>query len=236
MRMALMQPYFFPYLGYFSLMAAVDVFVAYDNVQYSRPGWINRNRILRDGAAEWWTAVLTDAPHRHDINQRHYRDWPVQRQALLQRLRDRYRKAPRRDAALALVAAVLPEDEPNVARCNARLLAGLATALGLGCRLRLASELPHDRTLRGEDRVIALCQAIGARTYVNSPGGMALYDANRFAAAGIELRFVRATPAPYPQAGEAFVPWLSIVDLLMFLPLDEVARRVQQYELVEAGA
>lgn len=235
MIVALMQPYFFPYIGYFSLMAAADVFLAYDNVQYTRPGWINRNRILRDGMPDWWTAVVTDAPHTADINQRHYRDWPTQRRRMLDLLAQRYRRAPHREAGLALVEQALAADEDNVARCNTRLLAVLADALDLGCRIEFASDVPHDPALRGVDRVLAICAAMGATTYVNSPGGMALYRPADFEACGIALRFVQPEPEPYAQFGESFVPWLSIVDALMFLPLPEVARRVRQFRLVEAA-
>lgn len=234
MIVALMQPYFFPYIGYFSLMAAADVFIAYDNVQYTRPGWINRNRILRDGAPDWWTAVVADAPHTLDINQRRYRDWPVQRRKLIDLLAQRYRRAPQRDSALALVEQALLGDEDNVAWCNTRILAVLADALGLGCRIEFASDVPHDPAMRGVDRVLSICAAKQATTYVNSPGGMALYRAADFEARGIALRFVRPEPGPYPQASEAFVPWLSIVDALMHLPLDAVAARLRQYRLVEA--
>ena len=236
MIVALMQPYFFPYIGYFSLMAAADVFIAYDSVQYSRPGWINRNRILKDGAPDWWTAVVADAPHTAQIREREYRDWPRQRGQLLDRLRERYRRAPQVRDGLALVEAVLPSDEPNVARCNARLLEGLAQAFGLRCALRMASAVTHDDALKGEERVLALCAAAGATTYVNSPGGVGLYSADVFAARGVALRFVKPEPEPYAQGGHDFVPWLSIVDALMHLPVADVARRVQQYRLVEANA
>ena len=232
---ALMQPYFFPYIGYFSLMAAVDVFIAYDNVQYTRPGWINRNRILRDGAPEWWTAVVADAPHTLDINQRHYRDWSVQRRKLLDLLAQRYRRAPERDSGFALIEEALSSDEDNVARCNTQVLTVLARALGLGCRIAYASGIAGAVGARGVDRVLGFCAATGATTYVNSPGGMALYRDADFRAQGIALRFVKPEPDDYPQAGQPFVPWLSIVDALMFLPVDQVARRVRQFRLVEGS-
>ena len=236
MIVALMQPYFFPYLGYFSLMAAVDVFIAYDNVQYSRPGWINRNRILRDGAPDWLTAVVADAPHTADINQRTYRDWKTQRHSVLELLFQRYRRAPHRVDGLGLVERALSIDDDNVARCNTRLVGMLASALGLSCRIETASAIPHDRELKGVDRVLAICAEAGARTYVNSPGGLALYHAGDFAAQNMALRFVQPKPDSYLQGGSDFVSNLSIIDALMFLPLDEVRRRVLQYQVIEAVA
>jgi hypothetical protein len=234
MIVALMQPYFFPYIGYFSLMAAADVFIAYDNVQYTRPGWINRNRILRNGAPDWWTAVVADAPHTSDINQRQYRDWPAQRRKLIDLLAQRYRRAPHRASGMALVEQALPTDEDNVARCNTRLLSVLAGAFSLRCRVMFASDVPHATALRGVERVLSVCDAVGATTYVNSPGGLSLYRADDFSVRGVALRFVKPEPDTYVQGDQPFVPWLSIVDALMFLPIDDVARRVRQYRLVEA--
>ena len=229
-----MQPYFFPYLGYFSLMAAVDVFLVYDNVQYSRPGWINRNRLLREGAPDWWTATVEDAPHQLDINQRRYQNWAQQRGRLFDRLRDRYRGAANSATGMALVDAALPTDEDNVARCNAALLTTLVKALGLKCDIRMASSIAQDRALSGEARVLALCKAVGGSSYVNSPGGMGLYSPSTFVEHGLELRFVEASPAAYPQFGAPFVPGLSIVDALMFLPMDAVVERIEQFNLVES--
>ncbi len=233
MRVALMQPYFFPYLGYFSLMAAVDVFVVYDNVQYSRPGWINRNRLLRNGAPEWWTATVEDAPHQLDINQRRYQSWPQQRRRLLDHLRERYRRAANASVGMALVDAALTSDQDNVAHVNAALLTHLAKALGLQCDIRMASSMAQDTGLSGEARVLDLCKAFGGTTYVNSPGGMGLYAPSAFAKHGLELRFVEASPAAYPQFDAPFVPALSIVDALMFLPTVAVAERVAQFNVVE---
>lgn len=236
MIVALMQPYFFPYLGYYGLLAAADVFVAYDNVQFEKHGWVNRNRILRDGAPEWWTAPVAAAPLATTIAARRYHDWPRQRARLLDRLRQRYRRAPRREDAIDLGASAMDPDDDGVAGSNLHALRTVATALGLRARILCASEVPHDDTLRGQDRVLAICAALGADTYVNAIGGTALYDPDAFAARGIALRFLRPRPEPYAQGDQGFVPNLSILDALMFLPVDEVARRVAQFDLVTGHA
>ncbi len=231
-----MQPYFFPYLGYYGLLVAADVFVAYDNVQFEKHGWVNRNRILRDGGPEWWTAPVAAAPLASTIAERRYHDWERQRARLLARLRDRYRRAPRRDDALDLGAAAMDPDQHAVADANLHGLRTIAATLGLRARIVRASDVPHDVHLRGQDRVLAICAALGADTYVNAIGGTTLYDADAFAARGVALRFLRPRPEPYAQGGEGFVPNLSIIDALMFLPVDEVARRVAQFDLVTGNA
>ncbi len=231
-----MQPYFFPYLGYYGLLAAADVFVAYDNVQFEKHGWVNRNRILHGGAPEWWTAPVAAAPLASTIGERRYHDWPRQRTRLLGRLRERYRHAPRRDDALDLGAVAMDADHDGVAEANLHGLRTVAATLGLRARILRASEVPHDTRLRGQDRVLAICAALGADTYVNAIGGTTLYDADTFAARGIDLRFLHPRPEPYPQGSESFVPNLSILDALMVLPVDEVARRVTQFDLVGGHA
>lgn len=231
-----MQPYFFPYLGYYGLLVAADVFVAYDNVQFEKHGWVNRNRILRDGGPEWWTAPVASAPLASTIAERRYHDWERQRARLLARLRDRYRRAPRRADALDLCAAAMDAGTDGVADINLHGLRTIAARLGLRVRILRASDVPHDAGLRGQQRVLAICAALGAGTYVNSIGGAALYDHAAFAARGIDLRFLRPRPDPYAQGGAEFVPNLSILDALMFLPVDEVAARVAQHDLVAGHA
>jgi hypothetical protein len=236
MIVALMQPYFFPYLGYYGLLAAADVFVAYDSVQFEKHGWVNRNRILRDGAPEWWTAPVAAAPLATTIADRRYHDWPRQRARLLGHLRERYRRAPRREEALDLGAVALDPACDGVAEANLHGLRTMAATLGLRARILRASEVPHDASLRGQDRVLAICTALGADTYVNAIGGTTLYDHAAFAARGVDLRFLRPRPDAYDQGNGAFVPNLSILDALMFLPVDEVARRVAQFDLVTGHA
>lgn len=236
MIVALMQPYFFPYLGYYGLLQAADVFVAYDSVQFEKHGWVNRNRILRGGAPEWWTAPVASAPLASTIAERRYHDWPRQRGRLLDQLRERYRRAPRRDEAIDLGAVAMDAGTDGVAEANLHGLRTVAATLGLRARILRASEVPHDAGLRGQDRVLAICAALGADTYVNAIGGTTLYDHAAFAARGIELRFLHPRPEPYAQAGNGFVPNLSILDALMFLPVDEVARRVAQFDLVSGHA
>lgn len=236
MIVALMQPYFFPYVGYYGLLAAADVFVAYDSVQFEKHGWVNRNRILHGGAPEWWTAPVASAPLASTIAQRRYHDWPRQRTRLLGHLRERYRRAPRREEALNLGAVAMDPARDGVAEANLHGLRTMAATLGLRARIVSASEVPHDASLRGQDRVLAICTALGADTYVNAIGGTTLYDHAAFEARGIELRFLRPRPEPYAQGDAEFVPNLSILDALMFLPVDEVARRATQFDLVAGHA
>lgn len=233
MIVSIMQPYFFPYLGYFQLIHASDAFVAYDTAQYSRGGWINRNRILGDGGPRWFTLPVAHDDITLPIHGRRYADADGgARQQLLRKLDNQYRRAPHFAATMALLEPLLLDREANVAAYNLRLLQGLCVHLGIGTRIELASRLPATDGLRGQDTVLALCRGLGATSYLNSIGGTALYSAEDFAREGLGLRFLRSDAPPYPQFAGDPVPGLSIIDVLMFNDRARIAAMLDRYNLV----
>jgi hypothetical protein len=223
MIVAIMQPYFFPYIGYFQLMDAVDVFVFYDDAQYMKGGWVNRNRILQHGRPAWWTFPIIREDYRLPIRERRYGRTPEQLRSLLGKLEGAYRNAPHFASVHTLVAEYLAHEEPGVAPFNQFHLTGLAKHLGIRCEFVSSSSIDHDAALGGQDRVIELCRRLGATHYLNASGGRALYDAASFAAAGMELGFVDPEPTQYRQFDAPHVPFLSIVDVLMFNALPEAS-------------
>ena len=230
MNVAIMQPYFLPYVGYFQLISAVDEFVVYDNIKYTKKGWINRNRYLLDGRAATFSVPIRKDPDYLDIAQRSLAA-DFDRRKLLAQLREPYRKAPYFDPTYALLEQVV-----NVAstRLYDFLLEGLQLTcqhLSLSTRLRTASEIPADHSLRAQDRVIAIASRIGADRYINPIGGTDLYSKKCFAEAGIDLRFLQAGSIEYPQFGNPFVPWLSILDMLMFNGAERTRHLLSNYEL-----
>jgi len=228
---AVMQPYLFPYIGYFQLMRAVDVFVFYDDVQYMKGGWINRNRILVNAAPGWLTLPVKREGLELDIDKRSYiRGAPDEK--IKRQLRASYTKAPYFDATYALVDELLGNQEDNVARFNAYLLTKLAEHLGLRCTFATSSQIAKPDYLHGEPRVIDLCRRIGADTYVNSIGGLSLYDGRTWKTAGMELRFLRSEAHDYPQFGGVRVGSLSILDVLMFNSVEQIQEMLDQYAFV----
>lgn len=223
MIVAVMQPYLFPYIGYFQLIAACDLFVLYDDVQYIRGGWINRNRILLGGAPHWLTLPVERAPLATQINDMRYRRTPQEWRRLDALLAQAYRKAPQWPHADALFRDAMACPETSVGGFNDNALRLVCAALGLERRIVRASELERDRSLAGQAAVIDICRRLGATRYLNAIGGVELYQPEPFAAAGIELAFVRPEPPAYQQFGEAFTPNLSILDVLMFCTPAEVS-------------
>ncbi len=232
MIVAIMQPYFFPYIGYFQLMRAVDRFVFYDDAQYMKGGWVNRNRILQHGDAAWWTFPIVRDDYRRPIRERRYATSPGQVRSLLGKLDGAYREAPHFAATRALAAGYLDADDISVSGFNMHHLTGIARTLDIPCEVLASSRVEHDRSLSGQARVIDLCRRLGATHYVNAIGGVGLYDAAAFERAGIELQFLRPATTTYPQLGEPHVPFLSILDVLMFNSRDQARHLLSQHELL----
>lgn len=213
-RVAVMQPYLFPYLGYWQMMHAVDTFIVYDDVQYTR-GWMNRNR-YRDGAsARWMTVPVAHGSLRTTILERRLAaDFERYREAILSKLENAYRDAPYFDQGIALARSGLTGGEGGGLLLDLLLhsMASVRELLGISTQLRLASQVEYDRTLPREERLIELCLAAGGATYYSLSGGRKLYSPERFAERGLALRFREFDETRESGTGEHA---LSIIDLVM---------------------
>lgn len=231
MRLAIMQPYFLPYIGYYQLIAAVDTFIVYDNIKYTKKGWINRNRILLNSSDVIFSLPLKkDSDVLNVVERKLATDFdPIK---LVNQFRGAYARAPYFNRVFPLLERIICCDERNLFLYINHSIVQMCEYLGITTEIRISSNIAIDHHLKGQDKVLALCQAVGADTYINSIGGMELYDRNTFRAQGIELKFLKAKPFEYPQFGAPFVPWLSIVDILMFNALDTVHTYIDtHYEL-----
>jgi hypothetical protein len=227
-----MQPYFLPYIGYFQLMRAVDLFVVYDEVKYTKRGWINRNRFLLNDKDEVFSLPLKSASDSHTIAQRQLAD-DFDRAKLLNRLLAAYRKAPCRDQTQPLLETVIGCHEANLFRYIHHSILRTSRHVSLETEVRVSSTIPFDPSLRAQEKVLAICEAVGADCYINPIGGTELYSPDVFASRGIELRFLKSRAFEYRQFDNEFVPWLSILDVLMFNPLAVVRDCLErQYDLI----
>jgi hypothetical protein len=220
-----MQPYLFPYVGYFQLMHAVDRFVVYDDVAFIKQGWVNRNRILINGQPSYFTVPIKHAssfaPIRDTLvdDGRQHARWI---EKTLKTIDNAYRRAPQFAHVFPLIEAVLKRPTSRVAELAVASLKAVAELLEIGTEWVDSSTLYGNAQLSGEERVLAICRAERATDYVNASGGRELYDRDRFAAAGLRLHFLQPRPIEYRQFNDPFVPWLSIVDVLMFNPIETV--------------
>ncbi|MDA8106807.1 MAG: WbqC family protein [Nitrospiraceae bacterium] len=227
-----MQPYFFPYIGYFQLIHAVDQFIIYDNIQYTKKGWINRNRFLQNGTDVTFSIPLKNDSDFLDIKDREI-STEFKRDRLLNQIREAYRRAPYFVQTFSLVEQIVQYEESNLFRFIYNSLVRTCKYLKIETRVVVSSNVPIDHSLKSQDKVLALCESVGATTYMNAIGGMELYSRETFRAKGIDLKFIKSKPFVYEQFGNEFIPWLSIVDVMMFNPLDAIRTCIStNYELI----
>jgi hypothetical protein len=229
MKLAIMQPYLFPYLGYFQLIRAVDAFVVYDDVNYIKGGWINRNFILAQGDKQLFTLSLQGASPNLLINQVSVGS---NQNKLIENIRHCYSKAPRFTAVFPLFESILKQQEKNLARFLDHQLRQICDYLGLHPKWYISSTLMKDNGLRGQEKVLAICEELGATHYINMPGGKSLYDRETFTSQGMQLSFIQPNAVDYPQISDEFVPNLSIIDVMMFNDKEQCAKLLEEYELV----
>lgn len=189
MRIAVMQPYFLPYTGYFRLFSACDLFVIFDDVQFPRRGWVHRNRFTdANGRLEWLTLPLEKGPQATTtIADLRFR---IDAQ---QRLAEQVARFPLFLAPAVelrpMVARVLQPRESPLTYLES-LLVMAKDALGLATPTLRSSSLSIDPDIHGWERLVAIVRALGADTYVNAPGGRELYSPEVFRKSGVALRFL----------------------------------------------
>ncbi len=235
MKVAIMQPYFFPYLGYFQLMNAVDIFVVYDNVEFSKKGWIQRNRMLLNGKEELFSLPLKRASDFLDIRERHLADNYLEtNKKTLRKLENAYSKAPNFKKIFPIIQkCFLFEDHKNLFEFLLFSIKEMRSLLNLNSELKVSSHLEGDERLKNKMRVIRLCQILNATTYINPIGGQKLYNKSEFENQGVLLKFLKMEEFSYSQQGvKDFVPWLSTIDVLMYNDMSIVATLLDKYELI----
>lgn len=227
-----MQPYFLPYIGYFQLLASVDQFIVYDNIKYTKKGWINRNRMLLNGRDAMFSLPLKKGSDLLDVVERELAA-DFDRTKLLNQFKGAYGRAAQFESTYPILERIVLHEEANLFRYIHHSIVQLCEHLSIDTDIRISSEMHIDHELKSQDKVLALCKAAGADTYINTIGGIELYAKADFRIQGIDLQFIKTKPFEYAQFGDAFVPWLSILDVLMFNPLNTVRSYINEnYELI----
>ncbi len=230
-KIAIMQPYFCPYIGYFQLIRAADVFVIYDNIEYTKKGWINRNRFLARGEAATFSIPIKKDSDHLDVRERFVAD-DFKPQKLLNQMRGAYGKAPFFAETFPLLERLVLNQERNLFAFIHHSVAEICEALEIGTRIVRSSDVQIDHSLTSQDKVVAICQALEAETYVNPIGGQELYAKDAFREQGLELRFLQSGEIVYPQFDDDFVAFLSIVDVMMFNDRKTITEDfLQRYQL-----
>lgn len=235
MKLAIMQPYFFPYLGYFSLIKNTDDFILFDSVQFIYHGWIERNRVLKQNIG-WFYIKVPLVKHSHktlikDLRVDNSQNW---KQKILSQLEHYKKIAPFYFKAIKLLDELFAYEYNDIVSLNKRAIVLVLEYLGINKRISIFSKMKLKiNTPKAPDEwALNICQSIGdISEYWNPPGGLRFFDKNKYEKFGIRLKIHKVILTPYEQKRKIFEPGLSIIDVIMFNPPEKINEMLDQYEL-----
>ena len=216
MKVGIMQPYYFPYIGYWQLINAVDRYVIYDDVNYIKGGWMNRNKIQIGCEPKYFSLRCSDSSSNKLVKEVYLADDPVFIVKQIRKLEETYGKAPCFPQAMPVIRKILKNPEKNLAFFLRDQIFDICAYLGITTELLVSSDIEKDSSLRGQEKVLEICQILGATEYYNAIGGQLLYDKQAFSERGIALKFLNSQDISYRQFNDGFIKNLSIIDVMMF--------------------
>lgn len=232
-RLAIMQPYIFPYIGYFHLIESTKKIIFYDDVHFIKQGWINRNRILINNSAYTFSIPLKKLSQNKLINEVEIEASQSNTLKFLRQIELAYKNAPYFEPVYKMIESVVQQEYKNISEMAVNSIEQVYKYLGLNFNWELSSQCCSDsKGMIKEDRLIKITKKNKFNKYVNALGGMELYDKDYFLENGVRLSFVRSKPIIYKQFKEPFISNLSIIDVLMFNNKSLVREFLSKYELV----
>lgn len=233
MTIAIMQPYLFPYMGYWQLIHSVDVFVVYDNIQFTKKGWFHRNNILLNGKKTLFSIPLKKDSDYLDVRDRELSEnSQKQINKIIAQIENGYKKAPYFNEVFPLIKDIFSLQEKNLFSYIHHSILKITEYLDIDTKIIVSSSLDIDHQLKADEKVIAINKALGADHYVNAIGGQELYDKEKFISEGIVLNFIDIEIVEYKQLNNEFVPYLSIIDIMMFNSKDEIKEMLNKYAMI----
>ena len=234
MKIGIMQPYFFPYIGYFQLLNMVDKYVVFDTAYFANNKWGFRNRILINGAPGFFRVITLKSSQNKRFNEIKVSGDIEAKKKNIRTLESAYRKAPHFPEVMPILEQFLLADYDNLSEHNAASIRLVCNYLGIETEILLLSELDCDSDLKKQYKIIDICRVLGGDEYINAIGGTELYDFEVFRENGIELAFLKSGDIMYSQFGREFVPNLSIIDVMMFNSVPEIHNMLNQYTLIKS--
>ncbi len=233
MKLGIMQPYFFPYIGYWQLINVVDTYVLFDDVNFINRGWIHRNRILINGEPSFINVPMIGASQNKKINEIEVNNDEKMVRANLNKLQSAYGKAPEFKGVFPVIEDILRCGKPDLASYNTYLINKVRDYLGIDTEIIRSSEINKNGKLKAQAKILDICNILGADIYVNAIGGRELYDQQAFDERGIELKFLQPGNICYRQFDNVFVGSLSIIDVMMFNTPDRIRQMLEICKLVD---
>ena len=234
MKIGIMQPYFFPYIGYFQLLNMVDKYLVFDDGQYAKNKWAYRNKILINGAPGYFRVTLLKANPAQQFNEIRISNDIKEKSKKIRTLDLAYKKAPHYSEVMPMLEQFLIADYDNLSEYNVASNKLVCDYLGIKTEILLSSELNTKKKKKKQYSIFDECRTLGGDEYINSIGGMELYDFEEFRENGIELAFLKSDDITYPQFGNEFVPDLSIIDVMMFNSVPEIQDMLNRYTLIRS--
>lgn len=235
MKLGIMQPYFMPYIGYWQLMNTVDTYVIYDDVNYIKGGWINRNQILINGKAKYLTIPVLGASPNKTINEIKIDTNPKIIDKKLRMIKGAYQKAPYYKETIDIIEKILTYQEADIVKFLQNSFKTIKDYLRIKTDFILSSNINKEERLQGQDKVLDICKRLGAKEYYNAIGGYKLYSFSDFEEENIRLRFLKTNRIEYKQFNNDFQKNLSIIDVMMFNSRETVIGMLDQYTVISDG-
>ena len=227
-----MQPYIFPYIGYFQLISSVDNFVILDDVNFIKRGWINRNRIIVNGNEHLFTIPLNKASQNKLINEINLSDVNKWRKKFLLTIENSYKKAPQFNRVFPLINQIIKSEAALKSTFIYNSIKEICNYLRIETHIIKSSYIYSNNDLKGQYRILDICEKENSTHYINPIGGKDIYNRKIFKEKNIRLSFISTKLIKYKQRNNTFIPNLSIIDILMFNSIEEVKIFLSQYELV----
>jgi hypothetical protein len=233
MKVAVMQPYVFPYIGYFQLLNAVDTFIFYDDVQFIKGGWVNRNRILVNSKDLFLTLPCLNKSSNKKINEIYVNKQTKDFLNLLTTLKMAYSKAPYFNFVYPMLVQIFESNFETISQLAINSIISVCEYLDIKVNFKVSSQdFPQTFGLNRSDRLIEMCKMCGVDHYINPIGGKELYDKTYFIRQGIKLEFLKSNISKYSQFSNVFIPALSIIDVLMFNSIEESLNMINNIEIL----
>lgn len=235
MKIGIMQPYLFPYIGYWQLIYAVDRFVILDDVNYIMRGYINRNSILLDGKPYKFTIPIKQASQNRLIMDTKLNFEEKDKKKLLATIGNAYKKAPFYERVMPMIKDIILNPQEDLTEYILYSIEMVMKYMEINREIYRSSQIEKDNTLRAQDRIIEICKRLQADTYINPCGGRKLYDHETFEQQGMKLLFLDVCNERiiYKQSQKTFEPNLSIIDVMMFNDITAIKKILEEYELNE---
>lgn len=233
-KISIMQPYYFPYLGYFGLIKHTDEFILFDTPQYIRHGWINRNRILKQKEGWLYIKVPLKSHSREtaikDIRIDNSKDWKA---LTLSQLEAYKKRAPYYNEVIDTINELFSKPTNDITQLNKDCIMAVCRYLGIEREFPIFSQMDIkiDKPSSPDEWALNICRALNINEYWNPPGGMDFFDKSKYDTYGVNLRFHTQILKPYNQKRTDFEAGLSIIDVMMFNSPKEINNMLDMYEL-----